>query len=72
MAGYEVAAPPAFSCRGLPQAANGFWEDARASAARSLAELRKWKERGAPVRHSGGIEAVHPITLLRRALEKAP
>ena len=48
-AGYEVIAPEAFRCCGLPMVANGFWEDARGNAATNLAELRRWKHEGLPV-----------------------
>lgn len=48
-AGYEVIVPEAFRCCGLPMVANGFWEDARTSAATNLAELRRWKREGLPV-----------------------
>ena len=48
-AGYEVLLPKGFICCGLPQVANGFWEDAKSNAATNLAELKKWKEQGVPV-----------------------
>ncbi len=47
-AGYEVLLPP-FVCCGLPQVANGFWEDARGNARTNLQELQKWKSAGIPV-----------------------
>lgn len=48
-AGYEVLLPKPFVCCGLPQVANGFWEDAKSNAATNLAELKNWKEQGIPV-----------------------
>lgn len=47
-AGYEVMLPD-FICCGLPQVANGFWEDARTNARANLQELRKWKAANIPV-----------------------
>lgn len=48
-AGYEVIVPDAFVCCGLPMIANGFWEDARANAARNMQELHRWQQEGVPV-----------------------
>ena len=48
-AGYEVILPAPFVCCGLPQVANGFWEDARANAEINIDELHRWKSQGIPV-----------------------
>lgn len=48
-AGYEVIVPDAFVCCGVPMIANGFWEDARANAARNMQELHRWQQEGVPV-----------------------
>ena len=48
-AGYEVIVPDDFVCCGLPMIANGFWQDARANADRTLSALPRWREQGIPV-----------------------
>ena len=48
-AGYRVVLPDGFTCCGLPLVANGFWEDAKASATKNMQELASWKEKGLAV-----------------------
>ena len=48
-AGYEVIVPEKFVCCGLPLVSNGFIKDAAKNAAKNVAVIKEYKEKGIPI-----------------------
>lgn len=48
-AGYEVIVPEQFACCGLPLVSNGFMKDAAKNAAKNVAVIKEYQEKGIPV-----------------------